>query len=61
MMALGDGADIKAWYHFLTEECDLKIGQDWHWSWDHGSNCWAVEFADEKQETRVLLKVRNDS
>jgi hypothetical protein len=61
MMGLGDAADIKWWYAFLTEECDLMIGRDWHWSWDHGSNCWAVEFADAKQETRVRLMIRYDS
>jgi hypothetical protein len=27
MMGLGEAADIRWWYEFLTEECDMIIGQ----------------------------------
>lgn len=56
MMALGDTADIKWWYDFLTQECDLRIGSDWHWAWH--ANAWAVEFVDGRSETLVWLKLR---
>ena len=59
MMGLGEAADIKWWYGFLTEECGLQIGQDWLWGWK--DNAWAVEFADPRMETQVRLKMRDDS
>jgi hypothetical protein len=57
MMALGDTADIKWWHHFLTEECGLRLGQDWTWGWQH--NSWAVEFQDPRSETLVRLRLRD--
>ena len=56
-MVLGEAADIKWWYAFLTEECDLRIGQDWHWTWQ--DNAWAVEFRDSKYETLVRLRLHD--
>ena len=55
MMALGDLADIKWWYHFLTEECQLRLGTDWTWGWQ--DNAWAVEFRDPRSETLVRLRL----
>jgi len=54
MMVLGEQADIKWWFRFLTEECDLMIGQDWHWAWQ--DNCWAIDLRDPAQETWLRLK-----
>jgi hypothetical protein len=59
MMGLGEAADIRWWYEFLTEECGLTIGQDWCWGWK--DDAWAIEFTDAKQETRVRLKLRDDT
>jgi hypothetical protein len=59
MMGLGEAADIKWWYEFLTEECDLMIGRDWHWAWK--DNAWAVDFTDPRMETQVRLKMKDDS
>ena len=59
MMVLGEGADIKDWYHFLTESCGLEIGRDWCWAWQ--DNCWAIEFQDPRDETRARLKMGYDS
>ena len=59
MMGLGENADIKLWHQFLTEECDLALGQDWRWGWK--DNAWAVQFTDPRMETHVLLKMRDDS
>lgn len=59
MMALGEVADIKAWYRFLEEDCELRIGQDWCWAWY--DNAWAVEFLDPKVEIMVRLKMSDDS
>ena len=59
MMELGEEADINAWYHFLAEECGLKIGRDWRWAWSN--NAWAIEFWDPKVETMIRLKMNNDS
>lgn len=56
MMALGHAADIKWWYHFLADECGLRLGQDWSWAWH--DDAWAVEFADSKSEVVVLLKLK---
>jgi hypothetical protein len=56
MMGLGDAADIRWWYEFLTEECNMTIGQDWHWAWK--DNAWAVEFSDARMETEVRLRLR---
>ena len=56
MMGLGEAADIRWWYEFLTEECDMTIGQDWHWAWQ--DNAWAVEFLDPRRETEVRLRLR---
>lgn len=58
MLALGDTADIKWWFQFLSEECDLKIGQDWSWAWH--DNAWAVEFLDPRAETLVRLRLRTE-
>jgi hypothetical protein len=55
MMSLGESADIKWWFHFLTEECHLRLGTDWSWGWQH--DAWAVEFRDPKHETLVRLKM----
>lgn len=56
MMGLGEAADIKWWHQFLTEDCGLHLGKDWHWAWQ--DDCWAVEFADPRDETRVRLMLR---
>ena len=56
MMGLGEAADIRWWYEFLTEECDMTIGQDWSWAWQ--DNAWAVEFLDPRRETEVRLRLR---
>ena len=56
MMGLGEAADIRWWYEFLTEECDMIIGQDWSWAWK--DNAWAVEFSDQRRETEVRLRLR---
>jgi len=58
VIGLGEGASIRAWYEFLEEECDLRIGQDWRWAWR--DNCWAVEFMDPRIETKVRLKMRDE-
>jgi hypothetical protein len=55
-MELGDAADIKWWYEFLTEECDLIIGRDWSWVWKN--DAWAVDFVDPRRETEVRLRLR---
>jgi len=55
-MGLGEAADIRWWYEFLTEECDMTIGRDWHWAWK--DNAWAVEFSDPRRETEVRLRLR---
>ena len=55
MMGLGEAADIRWWYEFLTEECDMMIGRDWHWAWHN--NAWAVEFSDPRRETEVRLRL----
>lgn len=55
MIPLGETADIRGWYRYLAEECDLEIGQDWCWAWDHDRNCWAIEFADPKNESFFTL------
>ena len=59
MMALGEAADIKWWYEFLTEACDLRLGEDWSWAWQ--DDCWAVEFENPQHETLVRLRLRGDS
>jgi hypothetical protein len=59
MMDLGETSSIRAWYDFLTEECGLKIGQDWKWAWRN--NRWHVEFMDDRIESLVRLKAQNDS
>jgi len=56
MMELGDAADIRWWYEFLTEECDLVIGRDWSWAWNN--DAWAVDFVDPRRETEVRLRLR---
>jgi hypothetical protein len=56
MMGLGEAADIRWWYEFLTEECDMMIGRDWQWTWYN--NAWAVEFSDPRMETEVRLRLR---
>lgn len=53
-MTLGEEADIKWWYHFLVDECDLRLGKDWVWAWQN--NCWAIDLHDPAQETWVRLK-----
>jgi len=55
MMSLGESADIKWWYQFLTEECDLRLGEDWTWGWQ--DNAWAVEFRHPRSETLVRLRI----
>ena len=55
-MGLGEAADIRWWYEFLTEECDMIIGRDWSWAWQ--DNAWAVEFTDPRRETEVRLRLR---
>ena len=57
MMALGDAADIKWWYHFLADECRLRLGRDWSWAWHN--NAWAVNFADSRSEVLVRLRLRS--
>jgi hypothetical protein len=56
MMAIGEAADIKWWYHFLTEECELRLGEDWTWAWY--KDAWAVEFRDPQSQIMVLLRLR---
>ena len=56
MMELGESADIRWWYEFLTQECDAIIGRDWHWAWHN--NAWAVEFTDTQKETWVRLRLQ---
>lgn len=56
MMGLGEAADIRWWYEFLTEECDMIIGRDWCWAWQ--DNAWAIEFLDPRRETEVRLRLR---
>lgn len=56
-MPLGELADIKWWYEFLVEECQLCLGKDWTWGWQ--DNAWAVEFHDPKSHTLVLLRLQD--
>jgi hypothetical protein len=56
MMGLGEAADIRWWYEFLTEECDMIIGRDWSWAWK--DNAWAIDFLDPRRETEVRLRLR---
>jgi len=46
-------------YKWLEQELDLKIGQDWFWTWDHSSDRPAVEFVDPRAELLVQLKAKN--
>jgi len=55
MMSLGESADIKWWYQFLTEKCDLRLGEDWTCGWQ--DNAWAVEFRHPRSETLVRLRL----
>ena len=55
MILLNEKANIRAWYRFLVEQCDLQIGKDWCWAWEQ--NCWAIQFHDEQTEVIVRLRI----
>ena len=46
-------------YKWLEQELDLKIGQDWFWTWDRSADFPAVEFVDPQTELLVQLKAKN--
>jgi hypothetical protein len=46
-------------FKWLDEEMDLKIGQDWHWTWNRVENRPGVEFADPRTEMLIQLKATN--
>jgi hypothetical protein len=60
MLLLRQDWNLSQWYDFLTEECALRIGEDYQWGWQNGN--WAIKFTDPKIELMVRLKARyNDS
>jgi hypothetical protein len=46
-------------FDWLEQDLDLKIGRDWHWTWDNSTNFPAVEFIDPNIELIVQLKAKN--
>jgi hypothetical protein len=46
-------------FKWLDQELDLKIGRDWHWTWDRVTDRPGVEFTDPKTELLVQLKAKN--
>ena len=46
-------------FEWLDRDLDLKIGRDWHWTWNHSTNLPGVEFVDPQAELLVQLKAKN--
>ena len=46
-------------FKWLEQELDLKIGRDWHWTWNQVEDCPGVEFVDPRTELLVQLKAKN--
>ncbi len=46
-------------FEWLDGELGLKIGRDWHWTWDRVTDRPGVEFVDPKIELLVQLKAKN--
>lgn len=46
-------------FEWLDRDLDLKIGRDWHWTWDHSGDYPAVEFVDSRTELLVQLKAKS--
>ena len=46
-------------FDWLDRDLDLKIGRDWHWTWDHSTDNPGVEFVDARAELLVQLKAKS--
>ena len=55
MINLGANADIVKCYDFMSNQCQLTLGQHWRWAWDR--DCWAVEVFDPQHELAVVLRL----
>ena len=46
-------------FKWLEQELDLKIGHDWHWTWNQAEDRPGLEFVDPRSELLVQLKAKN--